>query len=321
MDLALPGAVSLARALLTLSRSEQSGVLYVSSAVERFQLVFDAGVIRALRGGDNDQHALGDALLAAGALDCVRYSEALARETPTAPIGAWLVRTGCTTAAALQCALRHQMRDRVKRILLSSALDYHFARREVVADETWLETPFGAADLVLFGLREVFAERDLERDLAALPEGGLRLSGLGQSLVRHATLWPEELVVVELLRQGAPLRRVRQVLGARVRGLRFLAAIQVLGAVTVAQQRETQYALLLRKLRQARQAVGASALLDVSSLATEPEARRALQKLAGQLHPDTLGPHASAGLRAASHEVMSALTAAEQRMRRSGLRR
>jgi hypothetical protein len=321
MDLVLPGAVSLARALLTLSRSEQSGVLHVSSSVERFKLVLDAGVVRALSGGDSDQHALGDVLLASGALNCVRYSEALAREVPSAPIGAWLIRTGSTTPAALQCALRHQMRDRVKRILLSTSLEYHFGRQAVDADDSWLETPFGASDLVLFGLRALFAERDFEKEFVSWPGGNLCLSGLGQSLVRGATLWPEELAVVELLRHGAPLNRIREVLATRVRGLRFLLALHVLGAITVSQARDSQYGSLLHKLRQARQAVGASALLELPSFATEAQARRALHKLAGQFHPDTLGPHAPTELRAASHEVMAALNAAEQHLRRSGLRR
>lgn len=321
MDLVLPGAVSLARALLTLSRSEQSGVLHVSSAAERFQLVLDAGVVRALRGGGSDQHVLGDALLAVGALDCARYSEALAREAPTAPIGEWLVRTGSTTEAALQCVLRHQMRDRIKRILVSKSLEYHFGRQAVRADESWLATPFGASDLVLFGLRELFADRDLERDLAVWPRGNLCLSGLGHSVVQGATLWPEEIAVVELLRRGASVARVKEVLGTRVRGLRFLVALHVLGAITVGQTRESQYGMLLRKLRQARQAVGANALLELPLFATGPEARRALHKLAGQFHPDSFGPDAPAELRAASHEVMAALNAAEQHLRRSGLRR
>lgn len=319
--MALPGAVSLARALLTLSRSEQSGVLHVSSSSERFQLVFDAGVVRALRGGVADRHVLGDELLAAGALDSARYAAALAAGTPTAPIGEWLVRTGSTTSAALQYVLRHQMRDRVKRILLSKSLDYHFGRQDVVPDASWLEAPFAAADLVLFGLRELFVDRHIARDVAAWSRGTLSLSALGRSLVEGATLWPEELAVVELLRQGTTVRGIRDALGPRVRGLRFLVALHVLGAISVGETRDAQYGALLRKLRQARQSAGASTLLDLPSFATGAEARRALRKLAGQFHPDTLGPHAAPELRAASHEVMAALNAAEQRMRGSGLRR
>jgi len=321
MDIALPGAVSLARALLALSRSEQSGVLHVSSATERFQLVLDTGVVRSLRGGNSDQHALGDALLAAGALDCVRYSEALAKETPSAPIGEWLVRTGSTTTPALQYVLRQQLRERVKRILSSSGLEYQFSRQDHPVEHAWLDTPFGASDLVLFGMRELFASRDLETDLAMLPKGELCLTGLGRSFVCEATLWPEELAAVAMLREGTTLPRLRVVLGTRVRGLRFVVAAHVLGAIGVSQARESQYALLLRKLRQTRQAVSANALLELTPRATEAETRRAFQKLAGQLHPDTLGRDVPDELRAASHEVMAALNAAQHRLRRSGLRR
>jgi len=287
MDLVLPGAVSLARALLTLARSEQSGVLHVSSSTERFQIILDVGVVRSLSGGA-DQPGLPDATQSAG---------------------------------ALQYALRNQMRDRIKRILLSKLLEYHFGRQEVRADASWLEVPFGAADLVLFGLRELFAERDVERDLATWTAANLSLSSLGESLVCNATLWPEELAVVELLRHGALLQRIRAVLGTSARGLRFLVALHVLGAVTVGPTRDAQYGLLLRKLRQARQAVGANVLLELPSLATGTDARRALHKLAGRFHPDALGPHAPAELRAASHEVMAALNAAEQQLRGSGIRR
>lgn len=321
MDFVLPGAVSLARALLTLSRAEQSGVLLVSSGSERFQLVLDAGVIRAVRGADGDRHALGDGLMRVGALDCVRYSEALAKDTPSTPIGAWLVRNGCTTPAAVEYVLRAQMRERVKRILLSRGLEYQFVRQTAQLDDAWLETPFTAADLVLFGMRELFAERDLTTDLAPLPAGPLTLSSLGQSLVRGATLWPEELVVVELLKRGADLKRITAAIDGHPRGLGFVVLAHVLGAITVGEARHSQYALLLRKLRQSRQAATASTLLGLSPASTDTEARRALQKLAGHLHPDTLGPHAPDELRAASHEVMAALNAAEQRLRRSGLRR
>lgn len=321
MQLALPGAVSLSRALLTLARSEQSGVLHVASSRERFQLVLHAGKVCALRCADVDQHALGDALMAIGALDCARYSEALARQTPRAPIGRWLVETGCTTSAALQYTLRRQLRERVKRMLVSSALDYHFDRCQPDAADSWLEAPYSVGDLVLFGLRELLAEREVEHDLSALPKGTLRLTGVGASLVYGAALWPEEQAVVELLRQGSDLRRIREAVRNADRGLRLLVLVHVLGALTVSDARRSQYALLLRKLRQARQAVDATALLELPSTATEEQARRALHRFAGSLHPDTLGPHAPDELRAASHEVMAALNAAERHLRHSGLRR
>jgi hypothetical protein len=154
-----------------------------------------------------------------------------------------------------------------------------------------------------------------------LPAGPLCLSGLGQLLVRGVTLWPEELAVVEMLKRGADLKRITVAVSGRPRALRFLLLAHVLGAIAVREARQSQYALLLRKLRQSRQAATASTLLGLPPAPTETETRRALQKLAGHLHPDTLGPHAPKELRAASHEVMAALNAAEQRLRRSGLRR
>jgi hypothetical protein len=312
---------TLFRSLLALSRSEQSGVLTVSSERARYQFVLDGGVVRAVRGGEHDQHTLGDALLRHGALDCVRYSEALARHTPSTPIGAWLVRHGCATQAAVDYVLRAQMKERVKAILVSRGLEYQFARQPVAVDDGWLDEPFGAADLVLFGMRELFSDRNVERDLGALPAGRLCLGGLGQSLVRNATLWPEELAVVEMLRRGTELKRIRAVVGDRVRGLQWLAIAHCLGALTVQQARQSQYGLLLHKLRQSRRESSANVLLGLPLTATEEQARRAFQKLAGQLHPDVLGPDASPEVRAASHEVMSALNGARAAWRRSGLGR
>ena len=62
----------------------------------------------------------------------------------------------------------------------------------------------------------------------------------------------------------------------------------------------------------------ARALLDLPAGAEPAAGRRALRRLARNLHPDALGPHAPEALRDASHEVMEALVGAEHALRMGG---
>src|SRR5262245_45885425 len=105
--------VSLARALLALARSRQTGVPVVQSehGVCRFAVV--DGTLRAAAGQHAAETTLGDVLLSDGALEPAAHAEALARRGSAAePVGRWLLESGLVSRAALELALRRQLRDR-----------------------------------------------------------------------------------------------------------------------------------------------------------------------------------------------------------------
>jgi hypothetical protein len=312
----LPGAVSLARALLSLSRARQTGVLHVATEIGGCWLVIVDGVPRAASALPGRDDTLGDALVREGALDPHAHHEALRRSERTyGPVGHWLVDAGLVGRPALELALRRQLRDRVLHVFACQTLDYRFELRAPAPDAPLIEEPVGTADLVLAAMRAQVATWTRERLLAAVEPGELRATALGTMLAREAALWPEEAAVTALLAQGTTLERVLQLTGGAPRALRLLAAMSLLSAVAARPTREQRFSLLVRKREQLRHCASPRALLDLPNDAAPAEARRALRRLASRLHPDAFGPHATDAVRRASSEVLGALIDAEHELR------
>ena len=312
---AWPSVLSLARALLTLARTRATGVLHVHGEAGACQLAVVDGVVRAATALPGSDRMLGDALAGDGALDPAAHAGALQHGAPQGPIGQYLVAAGLTTRAALELALRRQLRDRVLALFAQPVLEYRFAAGDAEVGLPWIDEPMRSADLVLAALRVPLRGWSHAQLCAALPDGELRLNALGHALVRDAALWPEEAATVALLRGGTTLARVLKVTGGSLRALgmlALLASVSGLGAAVVVQQR---YALLVRKRAQLARAEDAHALLDLPPDAPADDARRALRRMASALHPDALGPDVSDALRRASSEVMSALIDAERSLR------
>jgi hypothetical protein len=311
----LPGAISLARALLSLSRARQTGVLHVESELGGCRLSIVDGVPRAAR-GLTFEDPLGDALVREGELDPHAHRVAL-RESESAhgPVGRWLLDAGLVSRPALELALRRQLRDRVLRVFACHGLDYRFEPGEPEPGAPLIEEPMCTADLVLAALRAQVAGWPTPRLARVIETGALRLNALGRMLAREAALWPEEAAALALLAEGATLERVLQTTHGSERALRLLAALSLLDAVTSEPTPSQRFSLLLRKREQLRRAESARNLLDLPRAATPAQARRALRKLARSVHPDALGPHASEDLRRASTEVMEALIDAEHELR------
>jgi hypothetical protein len=312
---AWPSVVSLARALLTLARTNATGVLHVGADRCACQLALVQGVVRAATPLPGRDRVLGDALAGDAALDADAHAGALQHGAPAGPIGEYLVATGLTTRPALELALRRQLRDRVIALFEQPVLEYRFEAGDPQIGLPFIDEPMRSADLVLAALRVPLRGWSHAQLCAALPEGELRLNALGHALTRDAALWPEEAATVALLRSGATLARVLKVTGGSLLALcmlALLASISGLGSATGVQQR---YALLVRKRAQIARAEDPRALLDLPPDAATDDARRALRRMASSLHPDALGPDASDALRRASSEVMSALIDAERTLR------
>jgi hypothetical protein len=311
----LPGAVSLARALLSLSRARRTGVLHVATELGECRLAIVDGVPRAASALPGRDETLGDALMREGALDPQAHHEALRRsEHAYGPVGYWLVDAGLVARPLLELALRRQLRDRVLHVFSCQSQDYRFEPGDPAA-VALIEEPMGTADLVLAAMRAQVASWPRERLLALVEPGDLHLNALGAMLVREAALWPEEAALAALLTRGTTLTAALQVTRGELRALRLLAALSLLSAVASQPSREQRFSLLLRKAEQVRRAVDPRALLDLPGDARPAEARRALRRLARTLHPDAFGPNAPDAVRRASSEVMGALIDAAQSLR------
>lgn len=314
-------AVSFARALLALERNQRTGVLHVTTEFGVCRIAIADGVPRAANGFPRAQRALGDALCADGALDAAAHASAvLTYDRPRAPIGDWLVERGLTTRPAVEVALRWQLRERV--VLLSGCrqLEYRFAPGVADAGVPFIEEPITAPDLVLCAMRARMASVSEERARGMIPLNELGLHPTGREFGRRAALWPQESVAIALLARGATLHAILRATFGSPRALRFVALLALLSALTERQVRGGDYALLLRKRAQLRDRCDAYALLDLPEGALPTQARRALRRLASRVHPDRLGDGASASLRRASSEVMSALIDAERTLRVSDVR-
>ena len=108
-------------------------------------------------------------------------------------------------------------------------------------------------------------------------------------------------------------RKRRPVL--RARALRFLALLTLLCAINSDAKRDRKFSLLERKRDKLTRNFDARSLLDLPGDAVPVEARRALRRLARELHPDAFGPDTPLALRRASGEVLGALIDAERELR------
>jgi hypothetical protein len=311
----LPGAVSLARALLSLSRARKTGVLHVATELGECWLAIVDGVPRAAGALPGFDDTLGDALVRDGALDPRAHCEALQRsERAYGPVGYWLVDAGLVQRPALELALRRQLRDRVLHVFACQSLDYRFEPGELT-EAALIEEPVGTADLVLAAMRAQVEGWPRARLLSLIEPGELRINGLGAMLVREAALWPEEAALAGLIARGTTLENALRATRGEVRALRLLAALSLLSAVTSCPTREQRFSLLVRKCEQLRRAADARALLDLPSDARPADAGRALRRLARSLHPDAFGPNTPEAVRRASSEVMGALIDAARALR------
>ena len=309
----LPSASSLARALLTLSRSGASGVLDVhgESALESARISVVDGTPRAISLGFDARDSIGDLLAMEGSLDVERHAMALTQGAPSSTVGEWLVRSGATTRPALSHALRRQLRGRVRRIFEWTSVDLHFVEGSADVSLPLLEEPIGAADLVLGGLRAVLERSPAAEVRRSLGEGVLKLTPLGEILVKEAALWPDEAAMIDFLRRGARAEDLTSLAGGSVRALRGLLALKLAGAAGKPRAGKSSYRTLLRKSRQLKRTRDPGALLDLPRGSRPEQARRALRNLARELHPDRFAEAGDPVIGRASNDVLTALVQAE----------
>lgn len=309
----LSGASALARALLSLARARASGVLDVVAGVRLGKLAIREGHTIAAAITDPEETCLGDRLVRAGVLDPERHREALlGAGEPDGPVGAWLVREGLVTEQDVRDGLFAQLRDRVRRVFVWEQAEFRFASGAPDVGVPPLDVPLATQDLVLDAMRAQVAPMPLLLVRRRLGHGLYVLTSLGEEVVRDATLEPEEQAMLPMLRSGASVDSLLASAGGTSRAHRGLLALKLLGAAS-APAPSASIGLLLRKHREVAKAVSARALLDLPGRADPASARRALRKLARDLHPDRFD--ADPSMQRTSSEVLKALVRAEADLR------
>lgn len=313
----LPAATSLATALLALERSRATGVLHVRGPLGAVRIAVVDGTPRALSGDVAQGGTLGDRLTRTGALDTRAHAEALEAGESRGPVGSWLVESGSARPEAVAHALREQLEERVRALFRWDSVEFQFAVGSADVGVPLVPNAVRAADLVLSAMRDALAPEPLLGLRRFLGDGLLVLTPLGEALLDHAALWPDEAAMLPTLRAGAAVDALLSIARGSPRALRLLAALRYLRAATPPGASTDTYALLLRKTRELRRTGDAGTLLELARGSDGLAARRSLRRFAAALHPDRLGPNAPPALRDASNAVVGALAEAAERVARS----
>jgi hypothetical protein len=306
---------SIARALGTLGRTRATGTLDVTSGGwRRARIAIVDGVVRAIS-LPNGSTPLGDMLGALGAIDTPAYLRALEQETPARPIGAWLVRHGTASEPAVSYALRRQLRDRLLSIMGWGATELRFSVGLTDIGQAHVDEPPPMADLVLGAVRRLTAGLPAHQVRRRLGGRRLGLTKRGRTIIAEAPLFPHERAMCAALGMGVAVDTCLAVGGNTVRAASSLYALSVVGAVADPSTAHGVCSLLVRKRRQLQRRARAEELLDLPSprapVPRAPEVRRALRRLARDVHPDRFA-HDDVALQRTSAEIMSALLDAER---------
>lgn len=311
----LPGATALARSLLSLSRSQATGVLRIDAADRQARVSIVDGTPRAIATAFAADDLLGDLLVRSGSVDPRAHAEALSDGGPDGPVGEWLVSTGLAEKSAVAHALRIQLRGRMVRLFGWGSLRLTFDPGSADVGVALVDEPLPTRDLVLAAMREVVRSESLIAIRKRLGDAPLVLTPLGQELLASAALYPEEAAMLPVLRRGAEPAAILAVGAESPRAHRMLFALRMLHAVAPPPP-AASFRRLLEKHRQVRRSASSQQLLELASGARGDRARRAFRRLAGELHPDRFESAADPAVRKISSEVMQALVRAEADLRR-----
>lgn len=295
----------LARVLLTLGRRCATGELEVESGGGR------RGIVTLRRGGiaridhaDGGARVLGDLLAADGALERELALDDTGR-VGVEPIGRYLVRTGRISRGAVEHALRKQMRGRLRTLFGWERPRLGF--RALEENATDVAIPVGEA--VIDALRDVAAREELAKPHRGSSSESYALTAFGRELLSGVPLRPEEAAVAAMLDRAVSPAALSEAMRGNARALRFVAMLRRIGAAE-SLGGSGSYSLLLRKRQELRRSPDPRTLLGIGPTDSPAEARRALRRLARDLHPDRF-EGADAGTRHLSAEVLRALVAAE----------
>lgn len=309
------GSVSLARAFIRLSNRRETGVLTVVGDSKRCRVSIISGTPCAVTSVPGEDEMIGDLLLREGRLDWSKHRQALVRGEAQSPVGEWLIEMGAASRAAVESALLEQHRSRLQRLFCWRKLDYRFDEGNARIGMPLISDPVPIVQLIFDLFRQIV---DRDRTVQCDDENTdcvLHLTEIGRFLLDGLELSQEESPLRTLTERGCRKRAIYREIGGSERAILTLRTLRLLGAIVAKPDYSAPYSLLLRKRQQLRNSASPRVLLDLPAGASLSQARKALRKLARQLHPDRFGPDASPALHHASQQVMTALCCAEKDIR------
>ncbi|MGE0789709.1 MAG: J domain-containing protein [Sandaracinaceae bacterium] len=311
---ALPGAAALTRGLLVLTRSRSSGVLSAVAEDVHARIALRDGRVVALtvEGVAPRADGLGVQLRAMDAWDHRAAEDAEPKEEGES-LGRWVSRVGVASQAAVSCALRRQMRQRLAVLFALEPPELRLTAGPCDLGVPMLDEPPTASELVVGALRARMARTPLVLIQKRLGSGFYALTPLGRELLDGAPLFGEEHAIAAGLERGASVDTLLGLARREARAYRFLFGLKLLSACGPPAS-SGGYSLLLRKKRELARHVRASQLLELPARADVRATKRAWRKLAGQLHPDRFTRDPDLAIQAASHDVMRALDDARRRV-------
>jgi hypothetical protein len=297
---------------------KKTGVLTVRGETNTCRVAILQGSPRAATSVPGEDKTLGDLLLREGKLDWARHQRALIREEPLRPVGDWLVETGAAPRSAVERALREQHQSRIRRLFYWRDTEFEFVEGRAEIGLPLIKFPIPISEVILDTFKAIF-DRDLNIQLDKhVGSNELRITEMGRTLLADAAVSQDEAKMVVLLEQGCRLEAITRATNGSERAMKTLIALFRLGAVAKANASSAPYSLLLHKRQQLRNSASPAALLDLPKGASAQQARKALRKLACQIHPDRFGLDESPALQRASQQVMAALCNAESGYREQG---
>jgi hypothetical protein len=307
--------VSLARAFIRLSNAKKTGVLKVFGDKKSCEVSINSGTPSAVTPVPGGDEMLGDLLLREGKLDGLKHQQALIKGEAESPVGEWLIETGAAPRSAVESALLEQHRSRLRHLFFWLNLDYLFIEGNAEVGLRLVTDPVPIAQLIFDLFRQIVScdpAGQFDEDNA---DSILQITEIGRVLLTGVKLSQEESLMCTLLERGCRNKAIYREIGGSERAMLTLRTLKLLGAIVAKQDELSPYGLLLRKRQQLRNSASPAALLDLPNGASQSQARKALRRLAWQLHPDRFGPDASPALSRASQQVMAALCCAEKDLR------
>src|SRR5690554_3691631 len=313
-----PPSASLARALLMLARSSKTGELRLQGAGKRASLGIVEGSVRAISIDAEGPKLLELLKKEDGLAMSLELNELRLREGEL--LGRRLVEGGYANAATVSYALRRQLALRMAAIFRWGAIELSFIDGlEEFEAPLILEAP-STQELILGALRSAGEEAPVHLLRRRIGDGVLKLTSFGAMLLDGAPLYPEEAALLVGLRRGAPAGELLAQAKGRVRAIRTLAGLLLIGAAEPPSPGAATYATLVRKRAQLRRGELPERLLDLNLDLNEEgrkdgaratKARASLRSILREIHPDRLASTAPPPVQRASTEIVAALLKAE----------
>jgi len=289
----LPAAkLALGRALVHLSRRTATGLLVVETAKGTCRVTVVEGKVCGCEGTFTAFAELQGRVLLEASLRCAPEAQSVAVDGKSKQL------QGCLLV-----------------LLEQQRVDYGFVEGGRGSLQVSPKDAPRASAIVLLSLRRTAQAADEVAGAALLNRASLSLTALGQAVLSHASLWPEESIMHQSLLEGVAMRRLRALAQNHARVVRLLLALEHFGAFRATDASTGDFTRLLRKHRQLRSNADPFTLLDLPLGATAAQARAALRRLAGELHPDRIGVTVR-NLDGISNEVLRGLLHAEVMIRR-----